>query len=326
MKVSLITTERNEAGSIKEFLDSALSQSLKPDEIVIADAASNDGTDEIIKEYQKKHPEIKLVNAPGNRSVGRNAAIQAAKNNIIAVTDVGCRIDNNWLRNITAPFKNGAEVVSGLFVAEPKTYFEEISTLLMLDDDHEIDVDTWLPSSRSIAFTKKAWSKAGKYPEYEEFGNAKVALLCGGEDTLYDLQLREVGYKFHDGLDAVVYWRPRPTVVEFFKQYRMYSIGDGIRLVEYKHFKRLSFKHLLTFLGLISGIVFWPIALLTVLLVVYRSFVRVLAKWKKKQSLKSLLLMILLINIYDIAQVVGFWTGYYHRSKLPPHKRYRFEG
>lgn len=324
-RVSLITTERNEAGSIKEFLDSALSQSLKPDEIVIADAASNDGSVEIIKDYAKKHPEIKLVNAPGNRSVGRNAAIAAASNEYIAVTDVGCRIDKDWLKNIVDPFKKGAHVVSGSFESDPKTYFEKISTTLMLDEKVEINIDDWLPSSRSIAFSKTAWEEAGKYPEYEEFGSAKVALLCGGEDTLFDLQLKKAGYKFEDGLDAKVYWRPRPNLVEFFRQYRMYSIGDGIRLVDFDHFKRLTFKMGVYTIGILAALAFWPIAVITFLLIIYRSTMRIFPKWRKIKSLKAFLLMSLLINVYDVAQVIGFWTGFYHRSKLAPEKRISFE-
>ena len=48
IKLSLITTERNEKDSIAEFIDSALGQSLKPDEIIISDGGSTDGTVEIM--------------------------------------------------------------------------------------------------------------------------------------------------------------------------------------------------------------------------------------------------------------------------------------
>jgi glycosyltransferase involved in cell wall biosynthesis len=326
-KVSLITTERNEAGAIKEFLESALNQSRKPDEIVIADAASNDDTVDIINEYAKQYPQIRLVNAPGNRSVGRNAAIEAAQNEVIAVTDVGCRLDPDWLKNITNPFETaGVEVVSGMFKPEPKTSFERISTDLMLQSNQKIDVATWLPSSRSIAFTKTAWEKAGRYPEYEEFGNATVARLCGGEDTLYDLNLRKAGYTFHDGLAGVVYWRPRPNLVEFFRQYKMYSTGDGIRMVDHKHFTRLTIRWLLTAAVLVASLAILPLlAVLPLAITAYNVGRRIMQPWRQSQSgVTGLVTMAVLIMVYDWAQIIGYWIGVYHRTKLPADKRITF--
>lgn len=167
MKVSLITTERNEADAIAEFIQSALAQSLKPDEIVIADGGSTDGTLEIIENYIKGGAPIKLIKAPGNRSVGRNAATKSAKNEIIAVTDVGCRLSRDWLKNITEPFQRNpkAMAVAGFYIPEPKTYFEKVSATLMYHPNDHIDLKTWLPSSRSVAYKKAAWAKAGGYPE-----------------------------------------------------------------------------------------------------------------------------------------------------------------
>ena len=43
--------------------------------------------------------------------------------------------------------------------------------------------ETFLPSGRSIAFKKSAWKEVGGYPEN----------LYTGEDTLFDLKLKEKG-------------------------------------------------------------------------------------------------------------------------------------
>ena len=51
MKFTLIATVRNEAGTIREFVDSLLEQSRTPDEILIVDGASTDGTREILEDY-----------------------------------------------------------------------------------------------------------------------------------------------------------------------------------------------------------------------------------------------------------------------------------
>lgn len=314
IKVSLITTERNEKNSIAEFIDSALGQSLKPDEIIISDGGSTDGTVEIIKSYIKNGAPIKLVNAPGNRSIGRNAAVKAARNEHIACTDVGSRLDRNWLKNITLPFVKNPEamVVSGGFKQDPKTYFEKISSDLMLSPNENIDIETWLPSSRSIAFTKTAWKKAGGYPEHTNFN----------EDTPFDLALKKQGYKFEDGLKAIVYWRPRPNIKEFYKQYYFYALGDALDKIDISHFIKLTAKYLtFIFIAIFFGIIYWPISLLVFVLFVALLTRRVFAPLKKDPSIKAYLLMILLCIVFDASQVFGYWNGIINSQKLKGSKK-----
>jgi len=314
LKVSLITTERNEKDSIAEFIDSALSQSFKPNEIIIADGGSTDGTVEIIKEYIKKGAPIKLVKAPGNRSIGRNAAVKAAKNEYIACTDVGSRLDKNWLKNITAPFiKNPkAMVVSGGFKQEPKTYFEKISSDLMLAPNDKIDVETWLPSSRSIAFTKTAWKKAGGYPEHTNFN----------EDTPFDLALKKCGYKFEDGLKAIVYWRPRPNIREFYKQYYYYALGDALDSIGKDHFISLSIKYLILLLGIILSLIFYWSAIFIFLLIFFIMITKRLIKpLRKNKGIKAFSLMFLLLIVFDASQIFGFINGTININKYKGSKK-----
>jgi glycosyltransferase involved in cell wall biosynthesis len=314
IKVSLITTERNEKDSIAEFIESALGQSLKPDEIIISDGGSSDGTVEIIQSYLKKGAPIKLVKAPGNRSIGRNAAVRAASNEYIACTDVGSRLDKEWLKNITMPFRrNGsAMVVSGGFKAEPKTFFEKTSANLMLAPNEKIDLDTWLPSSRSIAFTKTAWKKAGGYPEYTNFN----------EDTPFDLALKKQGYKFEDGLKAIVYWRPRPNIKEFYKQYYYYALGDALDKIDSTHFIKLTAKYVgIIIILLASTIIYWPLSLLVLLFFVALLTRRVIMPLKKEPSIQAYFLMILLCVVFDGSQIFGYWNGRINANNLRGSKK-----
>ena len=312
--ISLITTERNEAADIAVFIESALNQSLKPDEIIIADGGSTDGTVEIINRYIKEGAPITLVHAPGNRSVGRNAATAAAKNEHIAVTDVGSRLDKDWLKNITQPFRDNpdAMAVSGNFEAEPKTFFEKVSAALMLSPNDNIDLETWLPSSRSIAYTKTAWKRAGKYPEHTNFN----------EDTPFDLALKAAGYKFEDGLKAVVYWRPRPNLREFYKQYYYYAIGDGIDSINITHFVRLTIKYFLVFS--IAAVSLFVYPLLIVLPAAYYGaglYRRIAKSARQMKDFRATSLMALLVFVYDLSQILGYWKGYFQREKLSGSKK-----
>lgn len=300
--VSLITTERNEASAIREFLDSALAQSLPPDEIVIADGGSTDGTVEIIEEYLAAGAPIRLVLAPGNRSIGRNAATAAAVNEIIACTDVGNRLDQHWLREITAPLRRDPEamVVAGFFRAEPRTFFERVSSTLMLEPNQSVDLDTWLPSSRSIAYRRQAWERAGRYPEHTNFN----------EDTPFALALREAGYRFEDGLRAVVYWRPRPTLREFFRQYYFYAVGDGLDRLHPLRFAALVVKYV-GFGALLAGAALLAPAAAAAMVVVFVTYAvfRVWRPWRRMGGLRALALMVALSVTYDLSQLVGYANG-----------------
>ena len=77
--VTVIVTVRNESGSIDALLDSLLRGTRSPDEIVIADGGSTDGTVQRLGARAATEPRLRVLETPGNRSVGRNAAIRAAR-------------------------------------------------------------------------------------------------------------------------------------------------------------------------------------------------------------------------------------------------------
>ncbi|MBI4319523.1 MAG: glycosyltransferase [Chloroflexi bacterium] len=223
MKVSVITTVKNERDTIHSLLQSLLAQTRPADEIVIVDGGSTDGTADIVREFVRQGAPIKLiVSAGSNIAQGRNIAIRAAEGDIIVSTDAGVRLARNWLENLLAGFEASAggedvDVVAGFFVPDPQTAFETSMGATVLPAVRDVKPQNFLPSSRSIAFSKKAWAAVGGYPEWLDY--------C--EDVVFDLMLRDAGFRFAFAPDAVAYFRPRRDLLEFFKQYYMYARGDG---------------------------------------------------------------------------------------------------
>ena len=218
MRVSLICPIYNERESVSYLIESMLNQSKKPDEIIFVDSLSSDGTSDIIKEYAKKNKEIRLIQRKSNISEARNIAINNARHDIIAATDASSKLDKNWLRNIIAPFKDSSvDVVSGGYKAISRGGIEDYIAMITVKPMSEWAEKTFLPSGRSIAFRKKAWKAVGGYPEH----------LYTGEDTLFDLKLKEKGFKFKLQKKAFVYWRGRNTIRKFMKQFWLYGKGDG---------------------------------------------------------------------------------------------------
>jgi glycosyltransferase involved in cell wall biosynthesis len=218
--VSLILTVLNEAASLDRLLASLEAQTRQPDEIVVVDGGSTDGTWERLGAWQPPGTLLIRLSRPGaNISRGRNEAIRAASSAIIAVTDAGVRLSPTWLAALLAPFETAdpPSLVGGFFRSAPEGLFELALGATTLPTLADVDPVTFLPSSRSVAFTRSAWSAVGGYPEWLDY--------C--EDLVFDFALRAAGHRFAFAPDALVEFRPRPNLQRFYLQYFRYARGDG---------------------------------------------------------------------------------------------------
>ncbi len=229
--VSLICTVYNESKEIHSFIRSLLSMKSLPGEVVIVDGGSTDGTPQIISqlvektEYQKR---LKLiVDSSCNRSVsygpvakGRNVAIKAASNEIIACADAGCIFDEYWLERITYPLLSNPSIdaVGGWYLPDARSLFENCIASFWVIPPESISKKDFIPSSRSLAFRKSIWLEVGGYPEKS----------ITGEDTEFVLRLREAQCKLEMVSSAVVYWRMPASLYSFGRLVYNYGFGDGV--------------------------------------------------------------------------------------------------
>src|SRR6186713_607488 len=123
--ISLIATVLNEGDNIHHLMNGLLAQTLPADEIIIVDGGSRDNTLEILHSYEIKLPLKIIVREGCNISQGRNAAIEAAKGDILAITDAGVRLSDTWLEKITQPLREDESrtVSAGFFQADPQNSF-----------------------------------------------------------------------------------------------------------------------------------------------------------------------------------------------------------
>lgn len=224
MKVTLVSTVLNEARSLPTLLASIAAQTRPPDEVIICDGGSTDDTLALL--HAEPQFSVRVIERPGaNISQGRNAAIRAAAGEVIACVDAGVRLDPRWLEKLIEPLTPTrssapapAGVVSaGFFLPEVHTPFEVAMGATVLPQLADIRPDKFLPSSRSVAFTRSAWQAVGGYPEWIDY--------C--EDLIFDLALREKFGAFAFAPEAVAYFKPRSSLKSFFKQYYLYARGDG---------------------------------------------------------------------------------------------------
>ena len=156
MRVSVIATVYNECHSIQRLLDSLAAQTRPPDEVVICDGGSTDGTAQIVEEYARRQahvlPNLRLIVAPGaNISRGRNLAIEAAAGPLIAATDAGVRLESHLagkadrsLGIAAVPATRPPIAAAGFFVPDAEGVFQTAMAATVLPLVDEIDPNRFL--------------------------------------------------------------------------------------------------------------------------------------------------------------------------------------
>jgi glycosyltransferase involved in cell wall biosynthesis len=320
MRVSLVATVLNEADSLPRLLNSVAAQTRQPDEMVICDGGSTDGTLSLL-ESEDRFP-LRVLHHPGaNISQGRNLAIEAATGEVIAVTDAGVRLDPAWLERITAPLEttDGASTVGGFFRPDPQSLFETAMGATVLPELQDIRPERFLPSSRSVAFRKSAWKMVGGYPEWLDY--------C--EDLIFDLRLRARYGQFVFVPEALAYFRPRSNLRAFFRQYYRYARGDGkADLWRLRHAIRYSTYlvavPLIAVVGAIRHPGWWALYSIALPAMFWSPWRRLSRVWDDKRPLEKLeaALWVPIIRITgDIAKMMGYpaglWWRFRHRGQIP---------
>lgn len=88
--ITLYMPSYNQAALLPQSIESVLNQTRRPDQFIIIDDASADDSPDIIREYQRQHPDlIDAVINPQNTGIGsvRNQAIGLARGDLVTYLD-----------------------------------------------------------------------------------------------------------------------------------------------------------------------------------------------------------------------------------------------
>lgn len=240
-RISLITVNYNTRECLDELLASIRNQTRQPDEVILVDNGSSDGSVEFLSQA---HGWVKVVPLPTNRgfAAGANAGVNAATGDLIALVNSDVVLDERWLEKLNEALERDPTV--GAVV--PKVY--------------------WYGSDRVLEQAGADFNNVGHswtrgYGERDEgqFDSAsEVAALCAtaplirrsvlGGEPLFDsdffmyceefdlsLRLRGKGWKILYVPDAVCWHHggysanrnPQAELVQqiFCNQYRMKILG-----------------------------------------------------------------------------------------------------
>jgi glycosyltransferase involved in cell wall biosynthesis len=251
--VAMIMPIRNDAASIKPSMDAIFASTRLPDEIVVADGLSTDGTRDLIAQYQERGIPIRIVSNPTLwAGGGRNLAVHETECDVLVLNDFGNIIDPDYIEAIVRPFEEDGDVdlVCGMFEMQATTDFEHCVAAIhysgnyMLDKFRAEDLiqrfpRVVLPGGLCTAVTRRAWLAAGGQPEW----------LAKGQDKLFSRKIYALGYRSAVAIDARLKHHVRRNSTELFRQVFFYGRGNGQMQFMSRHV-----LHLILIYGLILAL------------------------------------------------------------------------
>lgn len=323
--ISLVSTVLNDREGLKFFFVQMEAQIRRPDEIVIVDGGSTDGTWELLQQYGATGAiALRYSQKPGcNVAQGRNLAIQQATHELIASTDIGCTWDPEWLHELVGPLEADpfVDYVVGSWAVPPESVHTAwAKTEYVMRNGHRFEAHPEAnATSRSIAYRKRTWLVVGGYPE---------DLTLAADDTVFDLLLKKQHFRAAATLTIRCYWHRFQHLRQYLKEERRNFYGDGEALIRRKHFVLVGGRLGLECMGIFGfllawvypagfwlGFVLFGLTLLSFVqrMIRFRHQAKQLAHLGVSFALGRLLVFDYLTKFYGLGgYLAGVWHGNYH--------------
>lgn len=314
---TLVTTVFNEASRLEKTIEDLESQTLKPNQIIIVDAGSKDGTWEILEEWKQKSTiDILPIQWKGcNIAEGRNHAIEKADHDLIASTDFGCRYHERWLESIITPFDNPTvQVVAGNYTVRLQRGANQAQKAdYILQNDYRVCMDEYfVPSSRSIAYYKQVWKEVGGYPEWLS--------LAADDSTFAYLVKKRYSFTYID--KPYVYWGRHNSYKAFGKEAYRYGLGEGETRYGFKNFvsnvAETLFRYSIPIHVICIAAIGWfpwlSIPLFIIQSFGLRSYLRAIKQWRGSKLPRKILNLFACFKMIEICRwnnMKGYIKGYW---------------
>lgn len=225
--VSLVIPTYNRVQKLVRLLRSVDQMRDYPEEIIIIDDNSNDGTKRILKKWRniEKTYEKKVIlksknNGPAN---SRNIGISEAKSSIIAFLDDDVIVERNWINNITSKLLNSKnEKLAGVGGAVKSIRKDIISQYYTEHKILEAPGSLLYLPTLNCCFRQEILKGVGGFDE--------SFLFAGGEDTDICLRILNQGYYFAKSASAIVYHDFSPNLINFCRRWIRYGKGTQLAI------------------------------------------------------------------------------------------------
>lgn len=187
-------------------------------EIVVADNGSTDGTQELVRRFQKTMPNLRLVDASARRGVNhpRNVGAAAARGEFVAFCDADDEIRAGWLPTMGNALLSH-DVVAGRLDS------------MTLNDPSAVALRGSPQDGGLLSLATYPFAAGGnlgiRRSLHDAIGGFDEDLLGGTNDVDYCWRLQQHGAEIHFEPEAVIAYRFRKDLRALFGQARFYALG-----------------------------------------------------------------------------------------------------
>jgi len=257
--IPVLNEERHLAQAVRMILDQDYPGSL---EVVLALGPSRDRTDAVAQRLAAADPRVRTVpNPSGKTPSALNAAIGAARHEIVARVDGHAEIPADYLRvAVSALVRADADNVGGVMDAQGTSAFERAVACAMRSKlgvgNARFHVGGEPGEAETVylgVFRRSALQRVGGYDEH----------FARAQDWEMNHRIRQTGGRVWFVPELKVTYRPRSTVRALSRQYFLY--GRWRRVVARHHEGTINARYLAppvmvvaTSVALVAGFSWWP--------------------------------------------------------------------
>lgn len=207
--VSITVAVRDGVDWIDECMRSLVDQTHRPLEVIIVDDGSSDGSREKVESWGEHSLVTCILQEPMGLSSARNAALELAKGEWVATTDIDVRPESDWIENLllASEPKNEGEIIAGV---TGRTIFEKSDDVVSKVRSREVAAKyrsrsrrTSLANGPCSMFRREDLIEIGGFnPEWYHAEDMEVSLrlIQKGKDIIYtpDALVRhvpEIGFR-----------------------------------------------------------------------------------------------------------------------------------
>jgi glycosyltransferase involved in cell wall biosynthesis len=233
---------RNERAFIGRSLGSVLAQDYPTNriEVFVADGLSTDGTPDIVRGFQQRHPNVHLLENPGKIvATGLNETVARARGDIVVRVDGHCEIAPDYVsRCVDHLERREAEGVGGFIETVGENLLSRVIALAMSSSFgvggalfRTTSGKTCLVDTVAFpAYTREAIERAGPFDEE----------LVRNQDDEYNYRLRRLGFRILLAADVRSRYYSRSSLRSLWRQYFQYGYWK-VRVMQ-KHPRQMRLR------------------------------------------------------------------------------------
>lgn len=282
--VSIIICARNEDHNIVEFLPHIFEQEYPEFEVVVVNDCSFDNTGDILKEFSKKHSNLKIVTIKQDdyyshgKKVALMMGIKGATHEHLLLTDADCKPNSkDWVHNMMQHFTTETEIVLGYGGYEKQSGF--LNKIIRFDTfmialnflSFALAGKTYMGTGRNLAYKKSLFFKMKGFASHYH-------IQSGDDDLFVNEAATKQNSKIEISIDSHTISRVKKTYKDWFHQKRRH-------VTTFKHYNAASkFR-----LGMISFSQYLFFASFIVLMIVQFNWILVLLLFLVRLSIQLII-------------------------------------